>query len=197
MPTLYDIEVQHFYSIILRECHYSKFPPHFTEQLIQSKSVLIRRKCIELLGQILDQWNQSELTKSNDEIVKSLTKTLQDADNEVRQTAREAFNHYSTKFPEQSDHIRQGLPANVKKTLARAAMSRSNSTESISSTGSRASVPSTGVRTPGRPKTTSTFRTTRNVSGTRTVKATPSRPLSAQRPTLGSRGYSDLGKFHL
>ena len=157
---------------------------------------MIRRKCIELLGQILDQWNHSELTKSNDDIVKSLTKTLQDADNEVRQTAREAFNHYSTKFPEQSDHIRQGLPANVKKMLARAAMSRSNSTESISSTGSRASVPSTGVRTPGRPKTTSTFRTARNVSGTRTVKATPSRPISAQRPTLGSRGYSDLGRSH-
>ena len=125
-----------------------------------------------------------------------MTKTLQDADNEVRQTAREAFNHYSTKFPEQSDHIRQGLPANVKKMLARAAMSRSNSTESISSTGSRASGPSTGVRTPGRPKTTSTFRSTRNVSGTRTVKATASRPVSAQRPGLGSRGYSDLGKLH-
>lgn len=80
--------------------------------------------------------------------------------------------------------------------LARSAMSRSNSTESISSTGSRASGPSTGVRTPGRPKTSSTFRSARNVSGTRTVKATPSRPVTAQRPGLGSRGYSDLGKLH-
>ena len=186
-------------SIILRECHYAKFPPHFTEQLMISRSVAIRRICIELLSLILLHWDGNVIWRSNDEIVKALTKTLQDADSDVRKIAREAFLNYQSKFPDESNEIRQKLPANVKKVLNSAPMSRSNSNESLASTKSdgggvprhRAKTkvqhipraPGSGLKMPMVPRAPSSTRATRAP----VVSALP------KRPGFG-RSHSDMGE---
>ena len=168
-------------SIILRECHYGKFPPHFTEQLLISRSVAIRRKCIELLSQILAHWDETIIYRSNEDIVKAVTKTLQDADADVRKTAREAFIFYQAKFPDESAEIKQRLPANVKKILNSAPMSRSNSNESLASTKSDGPAP----RRP-KLKTPQVPRVPRATSKSRAPIVRP-----VQRPGFG-RSHSDL-----
>ena len=174
-------------SIILRECHYVKFPPHFTEQCMISRSVAIRRKCIELLSQILAQWDGNIIYRSNDDIVKAMTKTLQDADSDVRKMAREAFLNYQSKFPDESIEIRQKLPANVKKILNSAPMSRSNSNESLASTKSDGggAPRRTKIKTPHVP------RVPRAPSNIRRGPIVP--PTQPKRPGFG-RSHSDLGK---
>ena len=64
-------------TIILSECHYHKIPPTFTEQVRNSKSIQIRRSCIRFIGQICEQWTQTTIIKSNDDITQALTQALQ------------------------------------------------------------------------------------------------------------------------
>ena len=151
-----------------------------------SRSVAIRRKCIELLSQILAHWDDNIIYRSNEDIVKAVTKTLQDADADVRKSAREAFIFYQAKFPDESAEIKQRLPANVKKILNSAPMSRSNSNESLASTKSDGPAP----RRP-KLKTPQVPRVPRATSKSRAPIARP-----VQRPGFG-RSHSDLGSVFL
>lgn len=149
-------------TVILRDCHNYKIISHFTEQVRESKSVITRRKCIEMVAHILKLWPESELRRQvvMDDITSTLHKTLQDPDSEARQTARDGFHCLYDKFPDEAERIRSDLPHQVQKMLQYTSLSRTGSQDSLTSNGSQASSHGS-ARTPGvrgRPRHTSASR---------------------------------------
>ena len=124
---------------------------------------------------LLRIWPESEFRRTGvlEELTSTLSKTLQDADNEARSTAREGFFCLSDKFPEEAERVKADLPPQAQKMLKQSSLSRTGSQDSLASTGSAASSHGS-VRTPGgRGRPRNLTGSLSRVPGSRTPKFTP------------------------